>query len=496
MLSGKLFGLAMLMYGLALLLHVIHTAFGRAALRKIAVVSSAVGVFLQGTGLVVRYVEAGRAELAAAEAARGMTVAGWERFEILMSHPPFTNLYESLVFFSWGFAIAYLYVEIKKRPPLAGIFSNAIMLIAIGLASLLSGREIEPLVPALRSWWLHAHVIFASAGYGGCLIAAILSFLYLIKDGLDTRIIGLVLSLAFAATIVSLAGGGSFLKGEYPMGLVSRQESGVEKTAVVHFNAYDKRGMARGFEEKLKKPAPYTGLLATGSALLFLAAVGAYILRFKWNIGRTGDVLFAAGWAFLSASTISFLANNLSGGPVISSEEELSGYVSSFLESCCGPIARSGDYAVSAGAPLYFGLKANPYDMALFACMWVLASFQLLLVFGRDRIASLLPEAKTLDTGAYELTVFAFPMLTLLIVTGAVWARFAWGRYWGWDPKETWSLITWFVYAFYLHARISRGWAGRRAAIISVAGFAVVIFTYMGVNLGLTGAGLHVYGKG
>ncbi|MFA6032717.1 MAG: cytochrome c biogenesis protein CcsA [Myxococcota bacterium] len=123
-------------------------------------------------------------------------------------------------------------------------------------------------------------------------------------------------------------------------------------------------------------------------------------------------------------------------------------------------------------------------------------SFQMFVTLRNASLVASLPDKKSLDGSAYRVTLFAFPMMTLIIVTGAVWAHFAWGRYWGWDPKETWSLITWFLYAFYLHARITHGWTGRRSAIISVIGFAVVVFTYLGVNLGLTGSGLHVYGGG
>src|SRR5437879_11897347 len=79
---------------------------------------------------------------------------------------------------------------------------------------------------------------------------------------------------------------------------------------------------------------------------------------------------------------------------------------------------------------------------------------------------------------------------------GGMWANEAWGRFWGCDPKETWALITWVVYAGYLHTRITLGWAGKRPAAIAVFAFAVVVFTFMGVNLGLTGEGLHTYGSG
>ena len=86
---------------------------------------------------------------------------------------------------------------------------------------------------------------------------------------------------------------------------------------------------------------------------------------------------------------------------------------------------------------------------------------------------------------------FGFLFLTVGIISGAVWANSAWGTYWSWDPKETWSLITWFIYAIFLHCRFMRGWRGKRAAWISVIGFASVVFTYLGVNFLLSG--LHSY---
>lgn len=106
---------------------------------------------------------------------------------------------------------------------------------------------------------------------------------------------------------------------------------------------------------------------------------------------------------------------------------------------------------------------------------------------------SFLPDAAILDELSYQLIVIGFILLTLGIITGAVWAHSAWGRYWGWDPKETWSLITWLVYAALLHSRMIRGWRGKRLAIFSIVGFCSVIFTYLGVNLILSG--LHSYAQ-
>ncbi len=110
----------------------------------------------------------------------------------------------------------------------------------------------------------------------------------------------------------------------------------------------------------------------------------------------------------------------------------------------------------------------------------------------RGSILAMFPPERILDDINYKAIMVGFPLLTLGIITGAAWANYAWGTYWSWDPKETWSLIVWFVYAAFLHARFTRGWVGRRAAWLSITGFAATIFCYLGVNLLLSG--LHSYG--
>ncbi|MBC8199120.1 MAG: c-type cytochrome biogenesis protein CcsB [Desulfobacterales bacterium] len=103
------------------------------------------------------------------------------------------------------------------------------------------------------------------------------------------------------------------------------------------------------------------------------------------------------------------------------------------------------------------------------------------------------PDAGILDELTHQMVTLGFLFLTIGIITGAVWANSAWGSYWSWDPKETWSLITWFVYATLLHARMMRGWEGKKIAYLSIIGFMAVMFTYFGVNLL---PGLHSYGQG
>lgn len=109
----------------------------------------------------------------------------------------------------------------------------------------------------------------------------------------------------------------------------------------------------------------------------------------------------------------------------------------------------------------------------------------------KGKLSEILPEGEVCDYLSYRVVAFGYIMLTLVIVTGAIWAKSAWGRYWGWDPKETWSFITWLIYSVYLHLRLNRGWEGRKAALFTVIGFICVIFTFIGVNNLLPG--IHSY---
>jgi cytochrome c-type biogenesis protein CcsB len=104
------------------------------------------------------------------------------------------------------------------------------------------------------------------------------------------------------------------------------------------------------------------------------------------------------------------------------------------------------------------------------------------------------PGAETLDRLAHRTIMFAFPIWTFAIIAGAIWADSAWGHYWTWDPKETWSFITWVGYACYLHARATAGWRGRKAAVISLIAFASLLFNFFGINYLVSG--MHSYAGG
>jgi len=220
-----------------------------------------------------------------------------------VGHAPLSNLYESVVFFSWTIVLIYLLIDLKYRQRAVGAFVIPFAFLGMIWAQLSLDSNIEPLVPALQSNWLTYHVITCFLGYAAFAVACGVSIMYLIKAGK---------------------------------------------------------------EEKNAETSPAGGLL------------------------------------------------------------------------------------------------------------------------------SLFPSARVLDDINYKAIMIGFPLLSLGIITGAAWANYAWGTYWSWDPKETWSLIVWFIYAAFLHARFTRGWVGKRAAWLSIFGFVATIFCYLGVNLVLSG--LHSYG--
>jgi cytochrome c-type biogenesis protein CcsB len=135
-------------------------------------------------------------------------------------------------------------------------------------------------------------------------------------------------------------------------------------------------------------------------------------------------------------------------------------------------VISTGAFGVATVATILYLLKANVEEGKLPRLSGVL-----------ERV----PSSGALDRTAYRVIAFIFPLWTFAVIAGAIWAEKAWGRYWGWDPKETWSFIVWVIYAAYLHARATHGWKGRAAGWIALAAFVCVMFNYFGVNTLLTG---------
>ncbi len=283
MTSSQLLGITTFSYLLATFLYVFIFVFKAYRLYFLAISATVIAFLVQTAGLGLRWSES---------------------YEMGIGHAPLTNMYESVVFFAWTIALLYLGMEWKFKTRVLGLFAVPFAFLAMAYASFAKeiSKEITPLVPALQSNWLIAHVITCFVGYAAFAVAAGLGIMYLLK--------------------------------------VSDKAA----TAV--------------------------------------------------------------------------------------------------------------DQSTALGS---------------------------------------LPGPRTIEDLIHKTMLFGFIWLTAGIITGAVWANSAWGTYWSWDPKETWSLITWFVYAITLHARYTRGWGGKRLAWLAILGFISVIFTYYGVNFLLSG--LHSYGS-
>jgi cytochrome c-type biogenesis protein CcsB len=211
--------------------------------------------------------------------------------------------------------------------------------------------------------------------------------------------------------------------------------------------------------------APLTNLYE--SLVFFALCVGGVYLYIEFRYRNRTIGAFAAPLAFLAMAYAS-LSPNISDRiqpliPALQSNWLIAHVVTCFLGYA--------GFAVAFGASIMYLIKKRDPHRA-------------------SGLISRLPDLGVLDELTHQTVTFGFLFLSIGIITGSVWANSAWGSYWSWDPKETWSLITWFIYATLLHARLMRGWHGDRIAFISVVGFLAVLFTYFGVNLL---PGLHSY---
>jgi cytochrome c-type biogenesis protein CcsB len=223
--------------------------------------------------------------------------------------------------------------------------------------------------------------------------------------------------------------------------------------ALLHFSALVLRGVATG-------RVPWGNMYEFGATLSLTAVVTWLVLLRRFPIRRM------SAWLLLPVIALMFL-----GGVV--------------LYTTAAPVQP---------ALQSYWLAIHVFAIALGSGMVLVpgvVSVLYLIKVRKPRWATRLPDASVLDQVAYRTTVFAFPIYTAGVIFGAIWAESAWGRFWGWDPKETVAFVAWIVYAAYLHSRATAGWRGGRAAVINVAGLAVMIFNLFFINLVVSG--MHSY---
>ncbi len=439
--SNQSFNIASLLYAFAFFNYCVQLISEKSVWEKTASYLGRLAFLFHTLALLVRWYDAG------------------------IGHPPWTNLYESLVFFSWGVMGAHLLLEWRRNFKMTGVFASAVVFVAMGVASLHPSKEIEPLVPALQSWWLLFHVFMACIAYAFFLASSFVAVFYLMKEGVKKEWFAVGATVCALVFLPIAAGKHFFTEFNFNFFKVSRvveERSGtlsgdvraVEREVIMNFKGPD----GKPVQEFVAIP---------GGAPLMAMVLWAYLIS---------GIVFVRGLRRRDASSVENWGWRLFG----------------FALLAHGGLLALIAYAASSHEGL--SIKSNPYKLAALLMTFGVSCLFFVYRFVKTRLVRRLPNLEVLDRYSYEAILIGVPFMTINLISGAVWAYYAWGRYWGWDPKETWALITWFIYLIYLHLRVLGGWKGRRTALLSVFGFFVVVFTYLGVNLVISG--LHSYATG
>lgn len=245
--------------------------------------------------------------------------------------------------------------------------------------------------------------------------------------------------------------------------------------------------------------APFSNLYESMVLFVWVMAVGYLVMEFKYRIKVIGAfVMTLAFLAMFATSQLPYRFQSVEPlNPALQNKWKwlislltplgLEKYAIGWLDvHVFTTFIGYAGFAISFGLSIMYLLKVRGEGVSSIKGWSLIESIR-----GWQRIVEVFPGSAILDELSYKVIAWGFPFLTAGIITGAIWANYAWGTYWSWDPKETWSLITWFIYAAYLHARITRGWRGRRTAYLSIIGFLAVVFLYWGVSFVLPG--LHAY---
>jgi cytochrome c-type biogenesis protein CcsB len=311
--------------------------------------------------------------------------------------------------------------------------------------------EVHPLVPALQSTWLHVHVTLAMLAYAACALSFALASMFLIQDKMKSETF---LAVTSACTLAIYAS------------IVATRFEKWGGLSLVAWNPEQKSEIFISKGVRLFVNIPDLGWLMVLALLVVAAPLVCYGLA-RWK--KDDSYLTLANRAVFLSILLQVMALVM------------------FLVR-----ARDGRYASLDAEGLFpTSLAASPFILSALVGGVFISLLYLLLLWRRPDLERLLPSSDALDRITYKTISLAFPLLTLMIASGAYWANQTWGSYWSWDPKETWAAITWLVYAGYLHMRITRGWRGRRAAYFAILGFIVVMFTFFGVTYLLPG--LHSY---
>jgi ABC-type transport system involved in cytochrome c biogenesis permease subunit len=464
MYSTTLYNLCTAGYVTSLAIFAVHLVNTRNRWLRLGVLLVAFSLLMQTGGMLLRWIEAGYLEVSAAEQAVGQKLVGWSWFVVFTQHPPWSNLYEIMVYMSWGVIIVTLMAELKWQMAWIRQLGIMLALLALGMASL-TDASIRPLVPALKSWWIMIHVISACIAYAAGALAAFTCLFALMAD--KTRVprykfAGFAL-IAFGALLLAIGGGAR---------LINEQTYFVKLLAMAGEGIVSVMDMSKNQGIAFLVPMPYVSWPLIGAVFFHLLA-GLSILVFGLNKYITRIYAVGLSLTFVILGLIIF--NDIRQAPLVLN-------------------TNLANHLVPAG-PWFVSFKSHQWSFGLLLLVVVAELLIFLFLTRPDALRTRLPSVEVLENCSYKAISLSFFLMTLMLITGALWAHYAWGRYWAWDPKETGSLAIWLSYAIYLHTRRTAGLSGPFSSVLGVLGFFIIIIGFLGVNLGLFAEGLHTYGN-
>ncbi len=484
--DGALMMLALAAYLIAAVFYLTNLYAPSNYAEKLGMWGAGAGVFFNLSAWLVRWASAFDRELAIfTEQGKNLAEMPW-----IFRYIPFANLYDLSLAFAFGAGVTTLLVI--RRPQFRFVAGVALPLAAIILIlARFIGSEFIDLPPVLDSYWRPIHVGIASLSYGVALVCFAVAVLYLLKDGLKVQAMAIWTSLFALAVFATISKFSVFSPASFGTYTAST------------FLGNSRMALA------LRADIPYVGWLLVLAAVLLIAASAAYAVylnKADEKAEKIGRLLMQAALVAQGAGVAMLvyqIKNIQSVAGLIDPATQYERFAVWMLQQEEMPQAQisqipsaqlyemSSQWVQQNAAQLHLSLNANPVELAALITAFTGTFFIVLFSFKTEKIRAALPSAETLDSLMYKLGGVAFAGLALLLMTGAVWANESWGRYWGWDAKETGALVAWLTYAAFLHSRIAYGWKGRRSAYFAIVAFLFVIFTYLGVSYLLPG--LHSY---
>ncbi|MDT5122984.1 MAG: hypothetical protein QOC96_2466 [Acidobacteriota bacterium] len=462
--------------------------------QKLGLWCATAGVFFNLSSWGVRWVAAYDREYAVYLQQGRLSEMGW-----VFRYIPFANLYDLSLAFAFGAGITTLLIAHRKNFRFLAAITLPLAAIILLLARFI-GSEFIDLPPVLDSYWRPIHVGIASLSYGVALVCFAVAVIYLLKDGVKTEAMAIWSSIFSIAIIATISKASVFWPSTF----------GTYTASTFIGDARSPLG--------LRANIPYVGWVLVIAGLALAGTIVAFA-KYLWRKDATARAwghrllklaLVAQACAIIllatqikSATIIKPCAEVSQAGVACIDERQYERFVVAELQRAkANPeeiAALSSDELRARGeafvqqnySRLRMSLNANPVEFSALITTFAATLFVIIFSFRTERLRAALPSAEKLDSLMYKMAGVAFAGLALLLMTGAVWANESWGSYWSWDSKEVGAFVAWLTYGAFLHARIARGWHGRKSAYFAVVAFLLVIFTYLGVSYLLPG--LHSY---